>query len=149
MVGIDLLVCYHIYYTCNRIEVLTKIMDSWNNQIKFVSKSKSYGSRKTMLSIIIGHHVMVKETMTQLEYIFSPMILAILVSNSFAICMLLMKLVAVGVFIFIEIDIRFKTHPFQDPFSKVVFHCMVVFSQTFMYCFIGNLVLVKVSLWST
>lgn len=101
MVGIDLLVCYHIYYTCNRIEVLAKMMDTWNNQIKHESKSRvqqnTSGSGVT-LSTIIGHHVMIKETMTQLEEIFSPMILAILVSNSFVICMLLMKLAEVDFF---------------------------------------------------
>lgn len=103
MVGIDLLVCYHIYYTCNRIEVLAKMMESWNNQIKHKSKSRTQqntsDSSETIVSII-RHHVMVKETMTQLEEIFSPMILAILVSNSFVICMLLMKLAEVGILFF-------------------------------------------------
>lgn len=98
MLGIDLLACYHIYYTCNRIEVLTKMLSYWNDQIRKESNGKgartSIANRKIFVSII-EHHAMVKETMSQLENIFSPIILAVLVSNSFVICLCLMKLIAV------------------------------------------------------
>lgn len=96
-VGIEVLTFFYIQYVCCRIEILTQMIEHWNDNIKCSRSDLDVRNNNMLLQEIVRYHSSIKRNMDAIRSIFSPMLMATLLSNSIVICMCLVIIFVVNV----------------------------------------------------
>lgn len=84
-IAIELFTFFCIYYVCCRIEILTYMVHRWNDNIKYTIGDDDR-KNDILLEEIVEYHSSIKRNTGAIRSIFSPIIMAVLVSNSMVIC---------------------------------------------------------------
>lgn len=95
-VGIELLSFFYIHYVCCRIEILSHMIDHWNVNIK--CRQGDVSKNNILLEEIVQYHSSVKRNMDGIRRIFSPILMATLLTNSVVICMCLITIFVVNIY---------------------------------------------------
>lgn len=125
--GTELFTFFFIHFVRCRIEILVRMVEQWNNNINY-NRHRDINVRQNglLLEEIVRYHSSVKQNMAAIQRIFSPMLMATLLSSTIVICMCL---------IIITIN----------PLLKIFPHIVLALGQNFMYCFVGNLLILQVT----
>ncbi|XP_037027315.1 odorant receptor 82a-like [Bradysia coprophila] len=116
--GVEFLTFFFIQYVCCRIEILAHMVEHWNGKLE--ENHCTAKRNNLLLEEIVRYHSSVKRNMAAIKRIFSPGLMATLLTNSMVICMCLF-IISV------------------NPLPKICSHIVFALTQTFMYCFVGNL----------
>lgn len=96
--GIELLTLFYIQYVCCRIDILTQMIDHWNSSIKCIRNDLDVRRNNALLQEIVRYHTSIKRNMNGIRSIFSPILMATLLSNSMVICMCMIIIFVVKFF---------------------------------------------------